>query len=217
MVRGTEQRLGDHAQVFLHGLKSVPREMVRPANLKWELPVAAGTILLIEKADVRTADEITSKSLANNSSRITNVGIGLELASGALAYGAGCANGNSRLRETGFTALTAMGEAGLSDLVLKLAFDRQFPDLPGKKSKGDFWSGGRSFPSGHTMTSFAFASAVAHRYPEKKWVKWGAYGLATTVSVLRVPAKHHFPSDIVVGGALGYVIGAYAADHGPGH
>ena len=105
----------------------------------------------------------------------------------------------------------------MSDLVLKLAFDRQFPDLPGKKSKGDFWSGGRSFPSGHSMTSFAFASAIAHRYPDKPFVKWGAYGLATTISVLRVPAKHHFPSDVVVGGALGYVIGAYVADRAPGH
>ena len=215
-VRGTGQRLGSNVGVFVHGLKGVPREMVRPRNLAWELPVAATTIVLIEKADVPTADAINSKSLVRTSDRITNIGIAAELGSGAIAYGIGCHDGDSRLRESAFTALAATGEAGLSDLVLKLAFDRQFPDLPGKKSKGDFWSGGRSFPSGHSMTSFAFASAIAHSYPEKKWVKWGAYGLATTISVLRVPAKHHFPSDIVVGGALGYVIGACAADHGPG-
>ena len=214
---GIGERLGGHAQTFVQGLKSVPREMFRPANLKWELPVAATTVILVKKGDTETADAVKSRSLADRSSTATNVGLGVELASGAIAYGAGCWDGNSRLRETGFTSLTALGEAGLADLALKVAFDRQFPKGPGVHSTGDFRGGGRSFPSGHAMTSFAFASAVAHRYPEKRWVKWGAYGLATMVSALRVPAKHHFPSDVIVGGALGYAIGAYAADHGPGH
>ncbi|GAC1654212.1 MAG: hypothetical protein NVS9B15_14870 [Acidobacteriaceae bacterium] len=214
-VHGIRQRLGDHANIFVHGIKSVPRNVIRPENLKWELPVVAGTVLLIEKADVRAADNITSPTLVKNADRATNVGLAIELGSGALAYGAGCLQQNQRLRETGFTAVTAMGEAGLIDLGMKLAFDRHLPRGPGVHSSGDFWSGGRAFPSGHSATSFAFASAVAHRYPEKTWLKWGVYGLATGVSVLRYPAKKHFPSDIVIGGALGYVIGAYAAEHGP--
>jgi len=33
------------------------------------------------------------------------------------------------------------------------------------------------------------------------------------VSLARLPAKKHFPSDVLVGGIVGYVTGAYIADH----
>jgi membrane-associated phospholipid phosphatase len=108
-------------------------------------------------------------------------------------------------------ALTAMGAAGTFDLALKLTFDREFPFKPG--SQGAFWGGGRSFPSGHAMTSFAFASAVAHRYPHNRWVKWGAYAFASGVALSRYPAKRHYLSDILVGSTLGYVTGTYVAQH----
>src|SRR5262249_31363058 len=111
----------------------------------------------------------------------------------------------------GFTALAAMAASGTVDLGLKLAFDREFPYKPG--SIGKFWAGGRSFPSGHSATSFAFAAAVAHRYPHNRWVKWSAYALATGVSLSRYPAKKHFPSDILMGATIGYVTGTYLAEH----
>src|SRR5260370_2641844 len=88
------------------------------------------------------------------------------------------------LRDTGFKALAAMGAAGTVDLALKLAFDRQFPFKPG--STGKCWGGGRACRSGHSATSFAFAAVVAHRYPKNKWVKGGAYALATGVSLSRL-------------------------------
>jgi membrane-associated phospholipid phosphatase len=115
------------------------------------------------------------------------------------------------MADAGFTALTAAGAAGTLDLAMKLTFDRQFPYS--RHSTGEFWGGGRSFPSGHAATSFAFASVVAHRYPHNRWIKWGAYALATGVSLSRYPAKKHFLSDILVGGTLGYVTGTYIADH----
>jgi len=104
-----------------------------------------------------------------------------------------------------------MGAAGTMDLALKLTFDRQFPYTP--NSTGKFWGSGRSFPSGHSATSFAFAAVVAHRYPKNKWVKWSAYALATGVSLSRYPAKKHYPSDILIGATLGYVTGTYLAAH----
>ena len=67
--------------------------------------------------------------------------------------------------------------------------------------------------SGHTAGSFAFASVIAHRYPHNKWAKWGAYGLAAAVSGSRFPAHKHYASDILVGATLGYVTGAYMANH----
>jgi membrane-associated phospholipid phosphatase len=82
-----------------------------------------------------------------------------------------------------------------------------------RHSRGEFWEGGKSFPSGHSAASFAFASVLTHRYPHNPWVRWGAYALATGVSLGRLAGKKHFPSDVLVGATVGYVTGAYLADH----
>ena len=44
-----------------------------------------------------------------------------------------------------------------------------------------------------------------------------AYGLASTITVTRVTAKQHFPSDVIVGSALGWYFGrqVYRAHHDP--
>jgi membrane-associated phospholipid phosphatase len=65
---------------------------------------------------------------------------------------------------------------------------------------------GSSFPSAHSSFTWTMASVVAHEYP-KPWVRWLVYGTATTVSVTRVTGLKHFPSDVAVGGAFGYLIG----------
>jgi membrane-associated phospholipid phosphatase len=36
-----------------------------------------------------------------------------------------------------------------------------------------------------------------------------AYGLATGVSLTRVLARQHFPSDVLVGSAVGWLVGRY--------
>ncbi len=210
-VRGFFHATWSETSQFGHGLKAVPRSAVRPGNLKWELPILAATGVMIARVDRPADNRIQSKSLQQIAGQWSNVGLGLELGSAALGYGIGCGKRHSYLRDTGFKALAAMGAAGTVDLALKLAFDRQFPSEPG--STGKFWGGGRAFPSGHSAVSFAFAAVVAHRYSENKWVKWGAYALATGVSLSRYPAKKHYPSDILMGATLGYVTGTYLAEH----
>ncbi len=210
-VRGFFRETWSETSQFGHGLKAVPRGAVRPSTLKWELPILAATGVMIARVDRPADNRIQSRSLQQIAGQWSNVGLGLELGSAALGYGLGCGKHHSYLRDTGFKALAAMGAAGTVDLALKLAFDRQFPSKPG--STGKFWGGGRAFPSGHSATSFAFAAVVAHRYPENKWVKWGAYALATGVSLSRYPAKKHYPSDILIGATLGYVSGTYLAEH----
>jgi membrane-associated phospholipid phosphatase len=101
-------------------------------------------------------------------------------------------------------ALEAVGAANVMTYAVKVATNRQYAYNP--NSHGEFWEGGRSFPSGHAATSFAFASVVAYRYPHKFWLKWGAYGLATGVSL-------GIAADILVGGTLGFVTGTYLATH----
>ena len=201
----------NHAGQLLRGIEHAPRNAIRPENLKWELPLGLATGLLIAEADQPAANRIQSKSFQDLAGRWSDAGLGMEIATAGMVWGGGCVEHKSSLRDNGLTVLTAMGAAGTLDLALKLAFDREFPFKPG--GHGDFWGGGRSFPSGHAATSFAFASAIAHRYPHNRWLKWSAYALATSVSLSRYPAKRHYVSDILVGSALGYVTGTYVAQH----
>lgn len=206
----THQVLG-HARQLLRGIEHAPRNAIRPENLKWELPIGAATGLLIAEADQPATNRIQSPSLIHTARRWSNIGLATEIVAASATWGGGCVEHKPSLADNGLTALTAIGAASTLDLALKLAFDREFPYKPGTHAV--FWGGGRSFPSGHAATSCAFASAIAHRYPHNRWIKWGAYGLATGVALSRYPAKRHYLSDILVGSTLGYVTGAYVAQH----
>ena len=80
---------------------------------------------------------------------------------------------------------------------------------PGDGGAGKFFQSGlgsSSFPSMHSSTAWALASVLAHRYPG--WLTQVAfYGMAGGVSVSRVLAREHSPSDVAIGGALGWLIG----------
>jgi undecaprenyl-diphosphatase len=65
-----------------------------------------------------------------------------------------------------------------------------------------------SFPSGHTASSFAAATALAFFYPKAAPL---AYTLATGVGASRVHLGVHFPSDAAVGGVIGIGIGTFSA------
>jgi undecaprenyl-diphosphatase len=61
-----------------------------------------------------------------------------------------------------------------------------------------------SFPSGHSMNAFAFATVVALCFP---WAAPAAFALAASVAASRVLLGLHFVSDVVVGATLGAAIG----------
>ena len=109
-------------------------------------------------------------------------------------------------RETGFLS----GEAAVDSLILveglKFATGRQRP-LQGNGT-GPFWSSGSSFPSEHAAATWSIAGIVAHEYPSP-FVRFISYGMATVVSASRITAKQHFPSDVLVGAALGYLTSEY--------
>lgn len=65
-------------------------------------------------------------------------------------------------------------------------------------------SGYNSFPSGHTAQAFAAATFLSEEYKNKfKWMPYLAYGIATSVGVLRVANNKHYISDVLVGAGLG--------------
>ena len=110
------------------------------------------------------------------------------------------------------------GEAALNSLVtveaLKYSFRRERP-YQGNGS-GSFFSGGTSFPSEHSAAAWSIAGVIAHEYPGTL-PKLFAYGMASAVSFSRVHARQHFPSDVLVGGVLGYLVAQniYSRRHDP--
>ncbi|MBK1728826.1 phosphatase PAP2 family protein [Halorhodospira halophila] len=61
--------------------------------------------------------------------------------------------------------------------------------------------GGQSYFSGHASGTWAVMTVLASRYPHAP-VQWGAYGLATAVSLSRVHDDGHWTSDIVTGSGV---------------
>ncbi len=184
------------------------------SDLKWLVPAAGITTGLIMTD--RTASHEASRLTSFNSSTFSNIGLAFAGGASAGFYLLGKSNGNRHLSETGVLG----GEAMVDGLVvfegLKYAFQRQRPVE--NNGAGRFFQNGsqRAFPSGHATLSFAFASVVAHEY--NGWLsQFLAYGGASAISLARVTGKQHFPSDVFVGGTLGYLIGrqVYRAHHDP--
>src|SRR5712691_7509613 len=69
-----------------------------------------------------------------------------------------------------------------------------------------------AFQSSHAIGSWALARVIASEYPNKL-TQFGVYAFATAISVSRVTATKHFPSDALVGSVFGYLIGGYVVRH----
>jgi undecaprenyl-diphosphatase len=68
--------------------------------------------------------------------------------------------------------------------------------------------GSPSFPSGHAMTAFAVAGAIALLAPR---LRWAVLALAGAIAVSRVYLGVHFWLDVLAGAAFGMAIGALIA------
>lgn len=64
-----------------------------------------------------------------------------------------------------------------------------------------------SFPSGHTMISFAAATVIFNI--NKKWGV-GAFVLASLIGFSRLYLYVHYPSDVIVGAIFGVLVGIFA-------
>jgi membrane-associated phospholipid phosphatase len=115
-------------------------------------------------------------------------------------------------RRTVFVAAEAMADVQILTFVAKMIDRRIRPsDVAPGGDYADTWFkadvlGGKSFPSGHTITAFALADVFVERYQGHRWIPWVAYGMATTVGFSRLTLQAHFPADVFAGGALGIVM-----------
>jgi undecaprenyl-diphosphatase len=103
-------------------------------------------------------------------------------------------------------AAAATGAASLVTGLLKETFGRARPPVedPGLGSLTAI-PGNSSFPSGHSATAFAAATALAILCPK---LRPAALAIAAAVALSRVYLRVHFPLDVIAGGLIGAAFGA---------
>ena len=180
----------------------------RPATIA-ALPLIAGTAALI------ATDKDAAKWLPNTpdqvkwSKRVSQIGAIYTL--GGVVGGfmlVGKKKDEPEIFNTGRSSARALINAVIVNYSLKYITARERPiDNDGQ---GRFWKGGDSFPSGHSMESWAIATVIA-RSKSPMWFKITTCAVATAVSLSRWGAQRHFPSDILAGGVMGGLIGNFVA------
>jgi len=120
----------------------------------------------------------------------------LQYAPIVIAYGLdvfGCKSKNDFINKS---VILVKGELVTSVVVygLKNVTHQLRPDL----------SAYNSFPSGHTAQAFAGAVFLSEEYKDKiKWMPYLAYGIASSVGLLRMANNRHYISDVLVGAGVG--------------
>ena len=120
------------------------------------------------------------------------------LGSGALAtYAIGRAFDRPRIAAVGGDLIEAQLVAGVSTFALKHAIQRTRPD--GEP---------QSFPSGHASGTFAAATVVQRHFGLKGAIP--AYTAAVLITGARMQANSHYPTDLILGAAVGILSGRAA-------
>ena len=187
---------------------------LRASDADWIMPLG------LVSAGFFATDTEFSKHLSNSPSRMrnsntfSNVGLGAFAGIAGGLYLWGNFTHDDHKRETGFLAAEAAANSLSVVYALKYSLGRERP--LNDDYAGNFRAGGDSFPSEHAAAAWSIATVVAHEYPGLL-TQFLAYGMASAVSVSRLTAKEHFPSDVLIGSAIGWLSGeiVYRAHHDP--
>lgn len=149
-------------------------------------------------------------SFNNANVNASNVLVGGLIAAPVALFGAGVLKQDSHARETGILAGEAVLDGVVVEQGMKLIFWRERPSMD--NARGLFFQGGAgtdsSFPSSHSVLAWSSAAVIAEEYPSR-WTQLEVYSLATGVSLTRVLGQEHFPTDVLVGSAAGWLVGHY--------
>ena len=189
---------------------------IHATDSAWLLPlggVTAGLIGSDQHSMARARSNADAIALGKNVSDFTLAGMA---SVPALMYVWGGLHHFPRAHETGLLSGEALMNSYVVVEALKFAFARERPTTV--DGQGRFYQtiSDPSFPSGHAILGWTMASVIAHEYPG--WLSQTlAYSGATAISVSRVAGRKHFPADVVVGSAMGWLIGrqVYRAHHDP--
>ena len=209
-------------------VSGTPRAFLHDQAAIWTVPfhlqggdLAAATVLTLGTAVVVTTDHQvmsqhapTDKSLQNHAVTASDAGVAVLAGIPVGLFALGSARKNTAWRETGILAGEAMADGYALTEGIKLATWRERPNTDGTKGKFFQKSAGwdSSFPSSHAVIAWS-AAAVMARESDNLLVKLGVYGVALGVSAARVVGQQHFPSDVLVGSSLGWLVGRYVYNH----
>jgi len=188
-------------------------------DLKWIVP-AAGASAALFASDSWVSRQVPDKpNQLSFSKSLSDYGLYSMIGAGGGAFLLGSITRNDHMQETGLLSAEAAINATGVTYAFKLVTDRERPFV--NRADGEFFAGkisdnNFSFPSEHAAIAWSIASVVAHEYPGPM-TKVAAYGLATLVSATRVSGRQHFPSDVLIGSALGWYFGheVFRARHDP--
>lgn len=186
-------------------------------DLKFLVPVA-GAVTTTLLTDTRTMTTVVSHDQNFNQLNISasNALVGGSLAAPVALFGIGEFSHRPYARDSGILGAEAMVDSIIVVEATKLIFLRERPY--DDQARGVFFvpkSGpGSSFASSHSVLAWSSAAVIADRY-RSPWIQAGVYTLATGVSMTRVLGYQHFPTDVLVGGVTGWLIGHYVSrSHG---
>lgn len=201
----------------LHIITSPAR--VRTEDLKWLAPLTAATAVSVGTDTYAMRNVVTKNADFNNKSNTaSNVLLGSAIGVPALLFGSSLVTHDERSRETGVLAGEAVVDAIVIDEAIKYAMLRERPLQ--NDARGHFFVGSAnsdpSFVSGHSIMAWSSAAVLASEY-DRPWQQIGIYSLASGMSLSRVLAQRHFPTDALLGSAAGWLIGRYVykAHHSP--
>ena len=181
---------------------------VERSDSKWMIPSGIGLMALFT-TDRITGDEISEFDRQAKAGKIisfpgSTYGVGTIAAT---FYLLGRKKHDERARETGILSAEATIDSLIVSSGLKGISQRGRPQTGRERS--EFFDGGNSFPSGHSIQAWSVATIIANEYHDHRAVQFAAYGLASAISMARFTAGKHYLSDVLVGSALGYGIGQY--------
>lgn len=205
-------------------LKGTPRRILEDQEAIWTSPArlrasnALGPALLA----IGTAVAITTDHQVMSSSRLKDTSLndkastastgltGAFIVAPAAIFGLGALHHDDHATEAGMLGGEAILDALAFSEVTKIISLRERPMID--SAKGRFFQSSvgfdSSFPSNHAIIAWSSAAVIASEY-DGPLTQITAYGLATGVSAARVLARQHFPSDVLVGSAVGWMIGRY--------
>lgn len=197
--------LSDQAAIWTSPARLRDSNLAGPAVL-----VLATAVLITTDHEVMTSEVPTNALLNSHAVTASNALVGGFVAAPALIYGLGRIHGDRHATETGILDGEAMLDSLAVNEVLKAVSLRERPSVDNARGKFFQTSVGldSSFPSNHSVVAWSSAAVLASEY-DGPLTRLTAYGLAAGVSVTRVLGREHFPSDVLVGSAVGWMIGRY--------
>ncbi len=150
------------------------------------------------------------------------------LIAGVGLYGLGRADGQRRLQALGLHSVESILIADVVGGTIKFVAGRARPyvDIDNPVDfqlfRGFSDHKYQSFPSGHTINAFAFASTVTREaqlwWPHSAWyVGTVMYGGATLMGLSRIYNNQHWASDVMGGAAIGTLIGVKVVKYTHSH